>query len=63
MIWKGELRGGWGRAIHDEKVADEEADEGETFLSELEVVDSCENDREGLEPDVEKAVGKGDIEV
>lgn len=47
----------------DDEGADEEAEEGEAFEARGEVVDGAEDDGEGLEPEVEEAVGEGDVEV
>lgn len=42
---------------------DEDAEEGETALSEVEAVDFAEDYGEGFEPDVEDAIDEGDVEV
>ena len=48
---------------NDEDCAEEDADEGEAFFAEVEFVDSFEDEREGLEPDVEETVDESDVEV
>lgn len=47
----------------DDDGTDEDAEEGQTFETLGEVVDLAEDDGEGLEPEVEKAVCEGDVEV
>lgn len=56
----------WGIVLgdaHYEEDADEDADEGETFGAETEVVDFDKDDGEGLEPDVQETVYQGDVEI
>lgn len=47
----------------NDKGSYEDADESETFLAEVKVVDAFEDDGEGFEPDVEEAVDEGYVEV
>ena len=47
----------------DEDGANEDTDEGETFLAEVEAVDVYEYNGEGFEPDVEEAVDEGYIKI
>lgn len=48
---------------YDDNGTDEDAEEGETFKALGEVVDVAEDNGEGLEPEVEEAVGEGDVKV
>ena len=48
---------------HGDEGADEDADEGETFGAEGEVVGGDEDDGEGFEPEVEEAVDECEVEV
>lgn len=50
----------WG---DDEDGANEDTDEGETFLAEVEAVDVYEDNGERFEPYVEEAVDEGYVEV
>jgi hypothetical protein len=47
----------------DDQSADEDAEEGEAFFTEREAVVVDEDDDEGFEPDIEKAVDQGNVEV
>ena len=47
----------------DDEDADQDAEKGEAFHTQVEAVDVDEDDDEGFEPAVEKAVDEGDVEV
>ena len=47
----------------DDQGSDEDAEIGDTFETEREVVDFDKDDDEGLEPDVEDAVDEGNVQV
>ena len=48
---------------HDEDGAEEDANERETFLAQIELVDADEDDGEGFEPDVQETVDEGDVQI